>query len=246
MTPMQDEEQKPAGLVGGARAPEPEMPEAEDAEEPGEPPEDTPADVVEDKAEGEDEGAEGSAPDAAKAQIEAHIPPQFQSAVERLVLAGMKAMFDPRTHQLMLDELRSQGDDLGKGAAVGIAALISQLLARVKGEMPQPAIVPAALILLMEALSFLDEAGQIEATPDVVAEATQDLAGYLMQKLGLTPDKVKEAQAVFAQQGGMGGPMPDEGGAPPMPAAPGEGAPMPDAPPEEPAGGGLIQRARRV
>jgi asparagine synthase (glutamine-hydrolysing) len=33
-----------------------------------------------------------------------------------------------------------------------------------------------------------------------------------------------------------------EGGAQPMPAAPGEGAPMP----EEPAGGGLIQRARRV
>lgn len=136
MTPMQDEEQKPAGLVGGARAPE-----TEDMTELNEPPEDTPADTVEDKAEGE-----GSAPEAAKAKIEAHIPPEYQSAVERLVLAGMKAMFDPRTHQLMLDELRSQGDDLGKGAAVGIAALISQLLARVKGAMPQPAIVPAALI----------------------------------------------------------------------------------------------------
>lgn len=224
MTPM-DEEQKPGGLIGGARAPE-----AEDMAEPGEPPEDM----------AEDEGSENAA-EASKAQIEAHIPPQFQAPVERLVLAGMKAMFHPESHQLMLDELRAQGDDLGKGAAVGIAALMSQLLARVKGQLPQPAIVPAALILLMEALSFLDEAGQLEATPDVVAEATQDLAGYLMQKLGLTPDKVKEAQAVFAQQGGMGGPMPDEGGAPPAEAPP---ADMPPASPEPPAGGGLIQRAR--
>lgn len=229
MIPM-DEEQKPAGLVGGARAPE-----AEDMAEPAEPPEDASADAAEDMADGK--GGE-SAADESKAQIEAHIPPELKAPVERLVLAGMKAMFHPESHQLMLDELRSQGDDLGKGAAVGVAALMSQLLARVKGQLPQPAIVPAALILLMEALSFLDEAGQLEATPDVVAEATQDLAGYLMQKLGLTPDKVKEAQAVIAQQGGMGGPMPDEGGAPPAEAPPEV------MPPEAPAGGGLIQRAR--
>ncbi len=204
MTPQDDE--KLPGLVTGAA----------EAEEPGEPPEDTPADATEDRAEGEEppRGAateDGGAQVAREAQqqIEAHIPPQFRAATERLVLAGMKVMFSPQTHELAMRQVQD-AEDPAAGAAVGVAALMSQLTARVKGELPQPAIVPAALILLMEALAFLAEAGQVELTDQVVADATQDLAGYLMQKLGLTPDKVAAAQDVM-RQGGGAQPAPEPG-----------------------------------
>jgi hypothetical protein len=193
-----------------------------------------------------DPPAEGGAAVTAQAreQLEAHIPPELQSAVERLVLAGRKAMFSQQTNELAMAEVEKHPEGPGAGAAVGVAALMSQLLGRVKGSMPAPAIVPAALILLMDALEFLDEGGVLQATPEVVSDATEDLAAYLMQKFGLTPDKVQEAQqlmqeGVAAREGGgapaAAGPGP---AAPPGPPMPGSGAP--------PAGQrGLIGQAMR-
>ena len=169
--------------------------------------------------EGEQEGG-GSVAAQARAQLEQHVPPELRAPVERLVLAGKKVMFGPETNEMAMAEVDRHEDGPGAGAAVGVAALMSQLLTRVKGAMPVPAIVPAALILLMEALEFLGEAGRLEVTPEVVAEATQDLTGYLMQKLGLDEEKVAQAQAQF-RAGPPGGPPP--AGVPPV----GGGAPAP-------------------
>ena len=190
MTPPMDEQDQEAGLVDGASA---------EAPDPGAPPADEPPrGAVE-------EGGGAQIAREAQQQIEAHIPPQFRAPVERLVLAGMKVMFSPQTHELAMRQVQ-EAEDPAAGAAVGVAALMSQLTSRVKGELPPPAIVPAALILLMEALAFLAEGGQVELTDEVVADATQDLAGYLMQKLGLTPDKVAAAQDVIRQGGAQSAP----------------------------------------
>lgn len=190
MTPPMDEQDDEAGLVAGAA----------EAEEPGEPPEAQPP-----RGAVTDEGGGAQIAREARQQIEAHIPPQFRAPVERLVLAGMKVMFSPQTHELAMRQVQ-ESEDPAAGAAIGVAALMSQLTSRVKGELPPPAIVPAALILLMEALAFLAEGGQVELTDEVVADATQDLAGYLMQKLGLTPDKVAAAQDVIRQGGAQSAP----------------------------------------
>lgn len=217
--PMQDEEMPPAGMVNGAAG---APPEPEDMAEPDEPPEDTPADMAEDSAE-----SEGGGDVARQAQdnLEKHVPPQFRSAVERLVLAGKKVMFGEQTHDMAMKEVQN-AEDPATGAAMGVAALMSQLTGRAKGPVPQPAIVAAAMILLMEALQFLGEAGQVEVTPDLVSEATQELTGVLMQKLQMTPEKIAQAQEVMRRGGGQDPGMPPEEGAPPG-APPG---------PPEPAG----------
>jgi hypothetical protein len=200
----------------------PEAPEAEDMGEAGEPPEDTPADATEDRAEGEDPNeemqgdAEGGAALAKQSRqaLEARIPPQLQSAVERLVLAGTKVMFSPQTHELALSQIQDAKDP-ARGAATGVAALMSQLVSRTKGALPQPAIPPAANILLMEALAFMDESGQVDLTADMIASATEDLTAYLMQKLGLTPEAVDQAHQVM--RAGPAGQTPANN--PPPPAA---------------------------
>jgi hypothetical protein len=199
---IENEEMAPdAGLIAEAQQP---APPAEPEEEPGAEPE------------MEEGGDAGGVLTQAKQQVEAHVPPQYKSAVERLVLAGMKVMFDENSHEIAMQSLQDiEGDAPEAKIAVGIAALMSQLTSRVKGQLPQPAIVPAAFILLIEALEFFEESGQIEATPDLLSSATQDLSGYLMQKFGMTPDKVAEAQQVMIGASAepeqeMGGPMPPE------------------------------------
>jgi len=209
MTPQMQEEQQGAeesGMIGEAAGKSPQHEMAEDG---------PPKGAITDDEDDEREGGGAELARQTREQLEAHIPPEYRAPVERLVLAGMKAMFSPQMQEIAMRQVR-EAENPAAGAAVGVAALMSQLTSRVKGHLPPPAIVPAALILLTEALAFLDEGGQIELTPEMLAEATQDLSGYLMQKMGLTPDKVAEAQEVIRRSGGN----------PPGAARPG-GAPAP-------------------
>lgn len=230
MQPMNDE-MPPAGMIEEAMPPE--------GAPPGEPPppDEPPRGAVED----EEGGSDGLAlADQVIEQLEAHIPPELQSAVERLVLAGKRAMFSPEMNELALKQVESDPKGPVSGAATGVAALMSQLTMRSKGQMPAPAIVPAALILLMESLKFLAEAGRIELNAQTIEQATTDLSAYLMQKLGLSPEKVAEAQEALRSGGAapQGGPMPPGEADPGMPPAAAPG-------PQEPPSGGLVNRMMR-
>lgn len=226
--PMQDEEPMAPGMISGVQ----QAPEPEDMAEPGEPPEGTPQDMTEDRAEGEMEGGGVEVIEQAQESLKQHVPPQFAQATQRFVLAGMRVMFHPKTHELVMRELTREEGPIERRVAMGVAALVSILQQRTKGPVQQPALVAAANILLMEALKFLAQGGQIDATPDLVSNATSELSAYLMQKFGLdTPEKVREAQQVMVR-GASGEPMPPE-------ARP----PEPQAPPQAAGGGGgMIER----
>lgn len=188
---MIDKDKQPEGVIASARKPAPAEPPADtpvDAEQMGE-------SVEQAAQEAEDAGATGQDLIAqVKSNIEQHTPPELKEIVDRLVLAGMKMMFDEKTNQFVMAEFKKLGGD-AQAVPVAISALITQLLARTKGRMPPPAIVPATLILLMEALAFLDEGGVIKVDADVISDCTEDTAAYLMQKLGLdSPEQIARAR----------------------------------------------------
>lgn len=149
--------------------------------------------------------------------VRAKVPPQYAVAVQKIYLAGMKLMFSPETHQHMVQAVQSDTDP-GHAVGAGVVALITMLYQQSKGTMPIPAAVPAGLLLVAEGLDFMEQSKMIpQATPEMIDSATQTLVSMLMQKVGMTPDRM----AQLAQQA-HGGAQPPEAApaAPTAPAAP--------------------------
>lgn len=163
-------------------------------------------------------------PTIAKVQdaVRDKIPPQYRVAVQRIVLAGMKVMFSPETHHLMLQALNSDTDP-AHAVGMGVTQLLTLLFKESKGTMPIPAIIPAGILLCCEALDFMEKANMVQVTTDLIDNTVQTITAYMMQKLGFTPQKL----AQIAQRGGAGGgaqqPAPAGAQQPPG-AAPGAGA----------------------
>src|SRR4030067_1101253 len=133
--------------------------------------------------------------------IEATIPPEMKGAYERIVIAGLKVMFDEKTHKMMLDQLKSS-DDIVKNVAEGIAGLMAILYRESKEKMPIPAAIPASFVLMTKALDFAERTMGVEITPDFLAQATQATAEAVLEKLGISKEMV--AEAVQGSQNGEG------------------------------------------
>jgi hypothetical protein len=129
-------------------------------------------------------------------QLMESAPPKLRSAIDRIVTAGKRLMYDPQTHQLMVEQLQNlpAGGEADR-VAQGIGSLISMIAEKSKGPMPQEAIPPAAQILMCEAFDFLHESGKLEVTDEMVSEAGEELTGYIMQKLNINQDTIAQAQA---------------------------------------------------
>jgi hypothetical protein len=170
------------------------------------------------------------------------IPTVYHAEVDRHVIKGMKVMFDERTSKLVRKVIDDLQQSPSEAVAMGIAGLVSIIKNETKGPMRTETLIPAALILMCQALDFLAKGNKIELTEELVAETTQKLLAYLMQKLGITPEKVAAIKGALAQaqQQGEGGEMPPEG----MPPEQGI-VNQQTAPPPAPGGGGLIQQQQQ-
>lgn len=170
------------------------------------------------------------------------IPKVYHAEVDRHVIKGMKIMFDERTSSVIRDAFENLKQAPSESVAMGVAALMSIIDKETKGPLNPETLIPAALILMCQALDFLAKGNKVELTEELVAETTQKLLAYMMQKMNITPEKVEAVKGALAQaqQGGEQGMPP--GGAP----APGiveqqQQQAAPPAPPAPPAGGeGII------
>lgn len=128
--------------------------------------------------------------------IEAKVSPDMLRTFKKIVLAGEKVMYSPQTHQMMLKQMQSNPNP-AEAAGEGIAKLFAILLRESKGTLNMKAAIPAMTVLLCEALAFMEEAGKVQVTPEILSAATQEMGSSLMQVLGVTPEKL---QAMLAKQ----------------------------------------------
>lgn len=190
-----------------------ESPEGEQAEreEPSETTE--PADEPPETSEGPEEGGRAPEPtqdtgddlpqlQKVEREIMARVPGQLRSAVDRLVTAGMHVMFDPKTNQMLLQQVDKPGGAATDNVAQGIAALMSILKNQSKGPFPMQAVMPAAYMLMCQALDFMGKTGRMEVTDDEIADTFSALSAYMGQKMGVTAQTVQQAR----QMSGAGGP----------------------------------------
>ena len=149
------------------------------------------------------------------------LDPKQQHAFDKIVKAGVKVMYSEKMHPMLVNQLKTPGDPAAI-AGEGVAKLLGILMNQSKGTMPMKAGIPAAAVLLCEALDMLEELGKVKVTKDTLAKAVQSLSSSLLQLMGVTPEKLSglmaKAQAQKAQQ--KPAPKPASPTPPPAPPAP--------------------------
>lgn len=118
------------------------------------------------------------------------VPPQLQKAFEKIVLAGMKVMFDPKTHEMALQELDREGP-IEDRLANGITGLMAILWQESNQTMPPQLVVPAATALYMQAVDFVKKSGE-EVTPEQLSGGLIKTISQLLEKFGVEPAKIQQ------------------------------------------------------
>jgi hypothetical protein len=126
------------------------------------------------------------------------VPAELRSAFQRILQAGLTIIYAPETRDELMQELNKPGD-IAENIGEGAAKLYVLLLNKSKGTMPPKAGVKAVTVCMCEVLGFLEEAGRVKVTADVVDNATKAMSAYILQLMHVTPDKMHQYLQAGAQ-----------------------------------------------
>ncbi len=119
--------------------------------------------------------------------------PDNQDEFNRVVLAGKKIMFDPKTHANMelVKNPQSRKDPIGT-ISKGITGLMWVMYQQSHQSMKPQVMVYAGIVLMCHAFDFAERGLGIKVTPDIVARTTEALAQAILERLGITPDILQQ------------------------------------------------------
>lgn len=152
--------------------------------------------------------------------IQSKVSPANQANLAKVIHAGLTIMYSPKMTD-QRNQMIANSKDPAKDAGQGAARLVSNLYQQSGQKMPQQLIVPAAMIFAFEWLDLVSKAGKVDVTPDLIAQATQEVGNAVLPMFGVTPDKLAQMKA--------------QGGA--------QAAQQPPAAPTTQSSGGIISNA---
>lgn len=172
--------------------------------------------------------------------IQQQVPANLQMPFQRSVAAGMTLLYSPALHQQMVQKLDTTPNP-AENASLGAVNLTGTLLNQSKGQMPVSIAAPVAMILLCEILDFIAQAGKIQITPDIVAQAAHSVSEHMLAMLKISQNQLHQvvAHGMSGAQSKLNQAQP-QGAAPNAAAAAAAAAPQPAAPPPS---GGIISGA---
>lgn len=137
--------------------------------------------------------------------IEEQVPDDLRQGYDAIVLSGMDVMYNPKTADLMNQQL-AQSDDVVANVSDGIAKLMMILYSESKGQFSIPAAGLASISLMCQALDYWEKTGGGEVTEDLVAQATKATMLKVLEKFGITGKQLQQVMAAGqqAQAGGAG------------------------------------------
>lgn len=105
---------------------------------------------------------------------------QSQEAMNKIVLAGTRLMYDPKTFDIFKAGITKPGplDDV---LATQAAGLIKMLDDRAQGKLPRAAIAPAATMLLIEMARFMTQAGLADPQEADIKSAIEKLMKIILR-----------------------------------------------------------------
>lgn len=147
---------------------------------------DTSAESVE-QAPAESTGSETS---GAALRKKMEVPGPLGEQLDKVVLAGMKIMFDQKTHHLMAQELDRDGDTAEK-LGMGVAGLMGLLMEQSQRSIPPQLLIPAGVVLMGHAADFVRKSGD-DVTDEEFGEAVEVFLDTIMGQAGIDSNKVAE------------------------------------------------------
>ncbi len=117
--------------------------------------------------------------------------PQAQAAYDRVVLAGMKILYDPATNPHILAMLRAGQIAPAQTVARVVVLIIEQMDKISKNTMPTEVVLPAASELLMDVGQLAEKAGIFPFPLQVAFKAMQGLVIGLAQYFGVSLQEIQ-------------------------------------------------------
>lgn len=120
--------------------------------------------------------------------LEAKMDPKMKTGYQQIVVAGMRLLFDEKTHGLVMQRLQ-QGKQSGNVSAAivkGTADLMAVLYKMSKQKMFMPALIPATVTLMGHIFDLAEHAGMVRVTPQIFAAATKIVTVKVLQRFGIS------------------------------------------------------------
>ena len=116
---------------------------------------------------------------------------QDKDAFERLMKAGTKTIYSKGTFRSLSQHLRQSKDPVDD-VARGIVAVLGILAHRARGTIPQGPLMQAGMLLMLDALDFLEQAGLLKVNAGTLDRATEEFVEALLPAVGLSRQKMDQ------------------------------------------------------
>lgn len=124
-------------------------------------------------------------------KIEAQLTPQQKTKYLPIVNAGMKILFDDRTHKFVKETVRGS-KELTKDAVRGTLWIIGQIANASKGTIAVEMAAPAAIVLLCYVVDFMEDMTGGRTSPDTIAKMVQTVTVETLKLFGITQEKLAQ------------------------------------------------------
>lgn len=134
--------------------------------------------------------------------VEAKVPPQYQREFMALMVAGMKVCWSASTHHLMTKSLAGiKGpQDVPQVVSQGIVKLMRLVLKESKQQKPMPMMPTAALVLMFQALQYVEKRMGIPISKAIIDQTAQLVTKGAFQLYGINQQNIQQAIQAGAQQ----------------------------------------------
>lgn len=140
----------------------------------------------------------------AEASVDAKVPPAQKVNYQKIVLAGKKVMFSKDLNAKLVAGMQDVPDPV-QTLVDGVIGVLGLLFKESRNTMPVGPMILAGQSLLMEAMDFLEQAGMLEVTPDLISQVTKTYIETFLPKIGM--DSNKMAGVLDKAQGVMNDPQ---------------------------------------
>lgn len=145
------------------------------------------------------------------------VPQQLREPLERAVQAGNKVMHSKETRRMFKNQM-SQEMPAHELVGEGCAKIVVILWRDSGGKLPLRVLIPAGLIITMQGLEFMMDAGVLdEVTNQDIDEATKHYVSSFLQLMGVTPEMMQQILEQGAAQMQQQGADPSAAAAPAQP-----------------------------
>lgn len=126
---------------------------------------------------------------------EIQIQSNFKAVYDKALLAGLRVMFDKKSHQMLTEQMDKPGP-MPQKIAEGVVGLTYMLFQQSNKTLPPQIMAPLTTVLVLKAFDFLQKSNDPEATPQVLGDAIDTALRIMASKFSVPEGNI----AAFSKQ----------------------------------------------